>query len=88
MMEGFLNNLSKFNNSLWNLLFLTFSIKIVSLKSFLLPSAVVILYFQRFYNRNTFTLFPLNSCRWLARDVVNYAVDAIYLVYNAATYVF
>nr|DAO30268.1 MAG TPA: hypothetical protein [Caudoviricetes sp.] len=33
-MEGFLNNLPKFNNSLLDLLFLTFSTKIVSLKSF------------------------------------------------------
>jgi len=54
-MEGFLNNLPKFNNSLLNLLFNLFSIKIISLRSFLYRLITKTYYFQRFCNSNIYT---------------------------------
>ena len=69
MMRGFLTNVPKFNNSLSDLLFLIFSIKIVSLRSFLLLQNAETLYFQRFCSRNTFVaLFKLD----MSIDVVLY----------------
>ena len=50
-MEGFLNNSPKFNNSLSDLLFLTFSIKTVSFRSFLLLQIAKIHCFQPLYNK-------------------------------------
>ena len=49
-MEGFLNNLSKFNNSLLNLLFQLFSIKIVSFRKIRYIKIAETHCFQRFYN--------------------------------------
>lgn len=54
MMKDFLNYLPKFNNSLSDLLFLTFSIKTVSFREFRYSKTAKILYFQRFYNSNIF----------------------------------
>ena len=54
MMEGFLKKSLKFNNSLLNLLFQLFSIKIVSLKSFLLAQIIGTLHFQKFRCSNIF----------------------------------
>ena len=68
-MEGFLNNSPKFNNSLSDLLFLTFSIKTVSFRSFLLLQIAKTHCFQRFYNRSIFvTLFQLD----MSIDIVFY----------------
>ena len=54
IMEYFLKNLPKFNNSLLNLLFQLFSIKIVSRESFWLHLIAEAHCFQRFYNRIIF----------------------------------
>ena len=68
--------LAQFNNPLSDLLILTFSIKIVSLKSFLLPQSAATLHFQQFYSRNIFvTIFPLDGGRGLGGHVEDDAVD-------------
>jgi len=51
-MEGFLNCLPKFNNSLLDLLFLVFSIKTVSFREFCYSKIAKPLYFQAFRNSN------------------------------------
>ena len=68
--------LAQFNNSLSDLLILTFSIEIVSLKSFLLPQSAATLHFQQFYSRNIFvTIHPLDGGRGLGGHVEDDAVD-------------
>ena len=53
-MEGFLNNSPKFNNSLSDLLFLTFSIKTVSFREFRYTKTAKTLYFQAFFDSTIF----------------------------------
>ena len=68
--------LAQFNNSLSDLLILTFSIKIVSLKSFLLQQSAATLHFQQFYSRNIFvTILPLDGDRGLGGHVEDDAVN-------------
>ena len=84
-MEGFLNNLSKFNNSLLNLLFPLFSIKIVSFREFRYVKIAKMLYFQRFYHRSIFvTLLPLNRGRGFAGYVIHNSVNVFYFVNDTA----
>ena len=47
------------------------------------PESIDFAYLRKFY-----LLLPLYRCRRFARDVVNYAVDAVYFVYDAARDVF
>ena len=51
-MEGFLNYLLKFNNSLLDLFFLAFSIKTVSFRESHYIKIALTLYFQAFYDSN------------------------------------
>ena len=68
-MEGFLNYLPKFNNSLLDLFFLAFNIKIVSFRKFHYIKIAQTLYFQAFYDSNLFASiipsFHLNRSWWL-----------------------
>lgn len=68
--------LAQFNNSLSDTLILTFSIKIVSLKSFLRQQSAATLHFQQFYSKNIIvTLLPLDGGRGLGSHVEDDAVD-------------
>ena len=68
MMEGFLKFLPKFNNSLSDLLFLTFSIKTVSFREFFYTKTAKILYFQAFYISNIFaSVIPTQSLPGVCR---------------------
>ena len=76
--------LTQFNNSLSDLLILTFSIKIVSLKSFLLPQSAATLHFQQFYCRNIFvTILPFDGDRGLGGHVEDDAVNPGHRVSDA-----
>ena len=68
--------LAQFNNSLSDTLILTFSIKIVSLKSFLRQQSAATLHFQQFYSKNIIvTLLPLDGGRGLGSHVEDDTVD-------------
>lgn len=89
MMEYFMNNLPKFNNSLSDLLFHLLSIKTVSFKSFLLLQIAKNHCFQQFYGRNIFvTLFKLYRPRWLGCAVIQHSVDMVDLVDDAVHHFF
>ena len=76
--------LAQFNNSLSDLLILTFSIKILSLKSSLLPQSAATLHFQQFYCRNIFvTILPFDGDRGLGGHVEDDAVNLGHRVSDA-----
>ena len=68
--------LAQFNNSLSDTLIFTFSIKIVSLKSFLRQQSAATLHFQQFYSKNIIvTLLPLDGGRGLGSHVEDDTVN-------------
>lgn len=83
-MEGFLNNYFKFNNSLSDLLFQLFSVKIVSLKSFLHRSISKTYCFQRSNSGNILLLlFHLNRSWWLRRQIIEHPIHSLYLIHDS-----
>ena len=84
MVEGFLNNSPKFNNSLLNLLFQLFSIKIVSFREIRYIKIAKTHCFQRFCNSIIFvTLFHLNRSWWLGCQIIEHPIHALYLIHDS-----